>query len=266
VRLALDHITAVDCSPVELVQTARSVDCDGVCLFLAGMDVLPLMPRFDLCADRSARREVRAALADCAIAFDVAYPFTLTGRSDVAAFAPAIECAAELGAGVLNVLIYDRDADRRVDILAQFGELAGSYGLRAGVEFYPPSQVGSLHDALALVDAAGPASTIGLNVDLLHLMRSGGTLAELAKAPADRIIYGQLCDGPLLAPHDPEFEASAERMLPGDGGFDLPGFVAALPPDCPLSIEIPRNHAIHAGVSRLERATAAVQAVRAALP
>jgi len=264
-RLALDHITAVDTTPVALAEIARGAGCDAICLFMEPMAVLPLLPQFDLYGSSVARRELRRVMDDLGIALDVAYPFTLSGRTDVSGFSTAFECAAELGANVLNALLYDRDPARRLDRFASFCELAGRYQLAVGLEFYPPSQVSSLADALALVEAAGPAELVGVNVDLLHLMRSGGTFDELAAAPAERIYYGQLSDGPAQAPADLDREASSERLLPGEGAFDLPAFVAALPVGCPLSVEIPRNAAALAGVPVGQRVDEAVAAVRRAL-
>jgi sugar phosphate isomerase/epimerase len=260
-RLALDHITAVDAAPVQLVETAAATGCAAVCLFMEPMPVLPLMPAFDLYGSAAERAEFRAALAGNGITFDVAYPFTLTGRTEVAGFARAAACAAELGAGLLNVLDYDREPARRVEVFGAFCDLAAGFGLKVAVEFYPPSQVPSLTAALDLVGAIRRPGEVGVNADLLHLMRSGGSLAELAAAPAGTVLYGQLADGPLAAPADREHEASAARQLGGEGAFDLAGFVAALPAGCPISVEIPRNAAVGAQ-STLERAATAVASVR----
>lgn len=261
-RLALDHITAVDTTPVQLVEVARATGCDGICLFMEPMDVLPLMPQFDIYNDLAARRALKQRMADLGVTLDVAYPFTLAGRTDIAAFAIAMECAAELDAQVLNALVYDRDPARRADKFAEFCAFAASFGLRVGVEFYPPSQVSSLADALALID--GAAGHVGINVDLLHLMRSGGSIAELAAAPAARIFYGQLSDGPLKAPEDIDAEASSGRLLAGEGAFDLAGFVRALPSHCPISVEIPRNAAASDEALAM-RVAKAVDGVRAAI-
>jgi len=255
-RLALDHITAVDAEPERLIQLARATGCDAVCLFLASMPVLPRMPPFDCIGDAQQRRRVKQALADNGVVVDLAYPFTLTGGADVAGFAPALDCASDLGAGMVNVLHYDRDPLRRVDTFGRFCDLARGFGLKVAVEFYPPSQIGTLHGALDLVSRIGRPGTVGINADLLHLMRSGGTLADLAAAPDGTILYAQIADGPIDAPVDREHEASAQRMLAGSGGFDIAGFVRALPPDCPVSVEIPRAPSTPAG---------AVASVRAAL-
>lgn len=262
-RLALDHITVVDTTPKQLVEAAHKIGCAGICLFMEPMDVLPLMPQFELYDNPAARRDLRSRMDDLGVVLDVAYPFTLAGRTDIAAFAPALQCAAELGAGLVNVLVYDREPARREERLSAFCETAANFALRVAVEFYPVSQVRSLDDALALVATIGRPGEVGINADLLHLMRSGGTLAELAEAPIGTILYGQFCDGLAnRAVEELDFEASSDRLLPGEGVFDLAGFARALPVGCPVSVEIPRNAAVVAGSSVAERARLAVESVR----
>lgn len=263
-HLALDHITVIDTSPVQLAQAARAAGCHGMCLFMEPMDVLPLMPKFDLYADRAARVELRRVMDDLGVALDLAYPFTLTGRTEIAGFVPAMECAAELGAGLINALLYDRDPTRRLAKFGEFCDLAGSFGLNVAVEFYPPSQVGSLAAALDLVTQIGRPGRVGVNADLLHLMRSGGSLAELRAAPPGYMLYGQVADGPATALDDAELEASSERMLCGEGDFDVAGFLRALPEECPVSVEIPRNHAVGTETTAM-RARRAVDSARAAM-
>jgi sugar phosphate isomerase/epimerase len=265
-RLSLDHLTVVDANPAQLTEIAAETGFQGVCLFLQSMDVLPLMPSFDLVADRAERRRTRDICRDLGIAVDLAYPFTLTSRSTVEDFSDALEAAAELGAECVNVLLYDREAQRRLDQFAAFGAHAASLGLKTAVEFFPPSQIPTLTAAIALVEAAGPAERIGVTLDLLHLMRSGEGLDAIARVPSQRIVVAQLCDGPATVAPDRIFtEAANQRALPGEGAFDLPGFVAALPSDTRLSVEIPRDNDARDGVSRRDRARNAQTAVRAAL-
>ena len=266
VRLALDHITVTDTTPSQLVEEAHATGCAAVCMFLEPMEVLPRMPHFDIYGDTQERRETNARMDALGVRLDVAYPFTLAGRTEIDGFRPALECAAFFGARAVNVLDYDRDPARRADKFAAFCTLAQSYGLAVVVEFYPLSQVRSLEEAIALVRDVDAPQRVGINVDLLHLMRSGGSIAELAAAPADLIHYGQLCDGPSsLDQTGWDFEASSQRLLPGEGSFDVDGFYRALPADCLMSVELPQDDAIRSGLPRRERAMRAVQAVRDAL-
>jgi sugar phosphate isomerase/epimerase len=265
-RLALDHLTATDTTPSQLVAVAAESGCPAVCLFLQSMDVLPRMPRFDLIGDAAERRHTRARCQALGVAIDLVYPFTLSGRSDVRDFVPALETAAWLGARAVNTLIYDRDPARRLDTFAAFCRLAVEHGLDVVVEFYPQSQVHSLAEALALVANAGVGDHVGVNVDLLHLMRSRGVIADLASAPAELITYAQFCDGDAeVGARHAAFEASSQRRLPGEGVFDLGAFAAALPPGLCVSVELPQDDALARGVPPIERARSAVDGVRRAL-
>ena len=264
--LSLDHITAVDTTPVQLAEAAHAAGCRGICLFMQPMEVLPHLPQFDIYTDRAARKALGERMKELGITLDLAYPFTLAGRTEIDGFRTALECAAELDAQLLNALVYDRDPARRLDKFGAFCDLAASYDLRVGVEFYPPSQVPSLADALELVTRINRPGRVGVNVDLLHLMRSGGSVAELAAAPAEYILYGQIADGAADCPEDRiDFEASSARLLPGEGVFDLAGFARALPEGCPISVEIPRNADLEAGMPVAERVRQAVDGVRKAL-
>lgn len=255
----LDHLCVVDADPVHLVSLAAANGFAGIGLFQTALPVLPLMPVFDCVADRPLRRRVRQALADTGVRIDLVYPFTLTGRSQAADFAPALDSAADLGAGAVNVLAYDRDPARRADVFAAFCDLALARGLKVALEFYPPSRVPTLADAIDLAEAVARPGQVGVNVDLLHLMRSGGSPADLAAAPHEAVLFAQVADGMLVAPPDPEVEAGARRLLPGEGQFNCAGYVRAVPRGCPLSIEAPRD----ADVGRMTIEQRAAQAAAA---
>lgn len=239
--LLLDHLTLVDHAPCALIDAAAARGYAGICLFLAHMAALPRMPSFDLVANRNDRRTVRDALAASGQSLGLAYPFTLTSRSELDQFKAGLDCAADLGADAVNVLIYDRDLQRRVDALGAFSDVAASFGLRVALEFYPQSQIKSLPDALALIAAVNQPGILGLNIDLLHLVRSGGSGADIAALPDHMVLFAQLADGPAHRPEaDWDVEASTARAMPGDGDFDSRAFVAALPQNCRLSLEVPQ--------------------------
>ena len=104
---------------------------------------------------------------------------------------------------------------------------------------------------------------MGVNVDLLHLVRSGGRVTELTIAPRERLLYAQLCDGPAeCAEEARDHEASRERLLPGAGVFDIDAFTSALPATCLTSIEVPSEAARLRGTSLNVRAMLALESVR----
>ena len=264
-RLSLDHITAVDTCPSQLAVIAAQTGCAGMCAFLHPMAALPAMPDFALIGDTPERRATRDVMRAEGVTLDLVYPFTVGGRTDVSSFEPVLETAAWLGGRLANVLCYDRDPARRVERLAALAELAGGYGIGLAVEFYGPSQVASLTEALATIDATG-SGDIGVTLDLLHLVRAGEMPAALPRCADRRIRIAQLSDGPpVLAGDQIEEEAGTDRLLPGEGAFDIAGFAAALAPGCPVSVEVPRRSVLDAGVSPLDRARQAVEATRAAL-
>jgi sugar phosphate isomerase/epimerase len=265
---ALDHLTVVDSTPSQLVDAAAAAGCRAVCLFTEPMAVLPSMPQFELYGITQEARETKARMQDLGVGVDLAYPYSLGARTDIENFHPALEIAAWLGVVGVNALVYDRDPSRRFDKFAAFSELAATYGLKVALEFYPSSQIPSLAAALELVMQVGKPEQAGINVDLLHLVRSGGTLAALRACPPHYIHYAQYCDGPIPGPvagMTPEDEASFFRLLAGEGMFDLTGFAVALPQGVPASVELPRDGARRAGERLEKRACLAVDSVRRVL-
>ena len=89
-------------------------------------------------------------------------------------------------------------------------------------------------------------------------------MSEIADVPAAWFRYVQLCDAPAERPTTTEgllHQARAERLLLGDGGLDLRGMLRALPPDLPLSLEIPME-GLAKTVGAVERARRALAAAR----
>ena len=76
---------------------------------------------------------------------------------------------------------------------------------------------------LELADAVGPNA--GLLVDIFHCHCSGTTWETLAAIPGQRIVLAHLNDAPKV----PVAQVNdRNRLLPGQGGLDIAGFLAAL--------------------------------------
>ena len=135
--------------------------------------------------------------------------------------------------------------------------------MSVALEFMRWSPVATIDDALAFVAAADRANA-GICVDTLHLSRSGGQPEQLAGLPRSGS-FVQLCDAPAAAPpaESLKAEARSDRLLPGEGELWLDRLLAAIPPDMPISVEVP--HRVHAARSAMERAAIAGQALRAFL-
>ena len=154
---------------------------------------------------------------------------------------PMMEAANLLGAQRIKAVCDCEDRSLSAALLARLAELAASFRLTVDLEYMVFSGVKSLGAALAIVEAAGQPN-LQVLVDALHWMRAGDTLADIRAAPAGRIGYAQLCDGPALAPSGREaliMEARTNRLPPGEGEFPLRALLGAMPPGCPVSIEVP---------------------------
>jgi sugar phosphate isomerase/epimerase len=119
------------------------------------------------------------------------------------------------------------DPDHWAAELAGLAAQAEGVGARLGLEFFPWSNVKTLHDGLRLVEATGHDAA-GVVIDAWHIERAHTPVADLASVPLHRIVGVELNDA------DPDvvgtlFEDTVHRRrYCGEGSFDLPGIVAAL--------------------------------------
>lgn len=177
---------------------------------------------------------------------------------------PAIEASAELGASIMVATCADPDHARWTQFAARFSEAAGKYGLKVALEFVPFSQCKTIEAGYAIVKNSG-ASNFGLLVDPLHLSRSGGSPADIAKVDPARIVFAQLCDAAAKIPalEDLPNEARTGRFYPGDGALPLYDFLDALPAGIEIECEMPRMD--YARLSPAEQAKHARAALRSYL-
>lgn len=235
--ILLDHLTLPEAGPGELLAIASATGYGGVGLFLHSMPEVPGMQDFDLLASPVARREIRQRAVDTGISVAAAYPFNLTRTDQSDTHLRSLDAAHDVGAQIINLLVFDRDLTRRAETLGNLAVEAASRGLSIGIEFFPLSAVPSLDDAVALCEGGGTAN-VGLTVDLLHLHRSGGSAAALAKHQ-HLILLAQFCDAPTRPPADPFYEAAAARLRLGKGELDIAAFLDAGGAHVRKSIEIP---------------------------
>ena len=105
---------------------------------------------------------------------------------------------------------------------------AAEHGLVVGLEFLPFTDIVDVHDARRLVEAADRPNG-GICVDIWHHERGARDLDAIAALPGELVVGIQVNDG-TLRPADPDYytDCLANRVPPGDGEFDLAGFVAAV--------------------------------------
>lgn len=259
--LSLDHATTPGLNPLETVALANTLGCDAVALRLQAHRAYPENP-YDVISDTALRRAIRSDVAARGMFVAVACGFELRAGVAVSLLQPAVEAAAEMGARALSVVVYDTDKSRHSDSLAELTEFGERTGIRVLLEFFALSGVDSLPYALDLVRHIDRPA-LGLSMDSLHVARTGATADQVRALPLGLIGHAQLNDGPAFMPVDKQLEeASGERLLPGDGEFDLVGFVRALPEDVPLGVEAGSRSAFARGVSMEQHGRAAVAAMR----
>ena len=114
---------------------------------------------------------------------------------------------------------------RVTSLLRQAGAKAAEFGVRLALEFQGKAAwLNNLETAVALVaDIAHPQ--IGVCLDLFHYYTGPSKLEDLQHCTPDNLFHVQLCD---LAGVTRELAADADRVLPGDGDFDIPTLIDAL--------------------------------------
>ncbi len=153
-----------------------------------------------------------------------------------------LDIAAEIGASNALCIGHDPDKAHSAALFHDICVLSAERGIRPAIEFMAFRGIASLADAIEVVTRAGhPAGAV--LPESQHLARSGGTPADLAMASPGLIAYAQICDAPAAAAGDGSAESLMQdaltmRELPGQGALPLAAFIAALPPQAPLSVEL----------------------------
>jgi sugar phosphate isomerase/epimerase len=237
--LSLAQLVALPLPPPQLLQLAADSGCAG-----AGLRLLPAAPggmAYPLMDDPTLLRETLAQVDDTGVrVFDL--EVLRIGESfDARAHERFFEVGSRLRAAHVLVAGDDPDEPRLTASFAALCDAARPYGLTCDLEFMPWTQVPDLRSAKRIVGAADRPNA-GLLIDALHFARSASRLDELDDIPRHWLHYAQICDGPVPGPTTVAgliHAARCERLLPGEGSFDLQALFARLPADLPVSIETP---------------------------
>lgn len=237
IELGIAHLPLLAYGPPELFEVAAKAGYRRVGLRMhsaaPGTTVYPVTHR-DVPALRAAARAAGVEI------FDAEF-ISMTRDLDVGGLDAWMAIAAELGARRVNCGASgdDPDVERNVERFAALCDVAARHGLSVDLEFMRwRKPIASIGDAVDIVTrAARPNGHI--LVDLLHVVRSGGTAADLARVPARLIGHVQLSDAPRAQPPEAGIIAEARegRLPPGEGELPLVELMNALPAGVPLSTE-----------------------------
>lgn len=268
-RLGLEMLTLLGMPPVEHVMLAAELGCASISTGMSGLrlaqfgyaDFAP-HPEWSLEQDPILRRKMKAALRETGVHIGLAEGFRVRTDADLRDRAAALDIVAELGALRVNAVSMEPDMARTYDQLAILAEMVTERGMKFIVEFAPTNAINSLSGALAATDFVG-RDRCQIMFDSMHFFRSGATLNDIAALDPAVIGYAQLCDVPMISKGGTYMqEAMFGRMVPGTGELPLREWIAALPADIEIGLEVPMIAELQAGISIRDHAARVVAAAR----
>ena len=237
-RLSLEHMTVLGLSPTQIVDTAEKLGVELISLILDTGSYRIAAPSF---LERPGLTDKMVArLKSSRVRIHAAEGFLIDSNFDAERFQRLIEISARLGVDRGIVMISDPERERAIDQFGRLCEMAQPYDLQISLEFVAFAEVSTLSEACGIVEATAAANA-AVSVDILHLMRTGGSPADLER---DGLRFGaaQLCDGPRTLPRDQwEHEAVSGRLVPGTGEFPITAFLRALPANLVVGVEVPQG-------------------------
>jgi sugar phosphate isomerase/epimerase len=140
----------------------------------------------------------------------------------------------------VDVLGGDWSGEAAAAGFAALCDRAADHGLLVHLEWLAWSKIPDLETALEIVRLADRPNG-GLNIDTWHCARTGTTADQLRRLPGPVVLAIQLDDGPATAEGDLIDATLHHRRLPGEGDFDLSGYLGALAATgsrAPLGVEV----------------------------
>lgn len=236
--LSLAHLTVIDADPLTLIDAGAIGGFDAI-----GLRIVPPLPGDSIVpvvGDVVLQRRIKERLSATGLRILDIEAIWLTPQTQADDLRPALDVGAELGARYVLTVGFDVEPGRLLDNFGRLCALANARGLRPMLEFIPYATIADLRSAHSLLRQAAPQDA-GLLVDALHLSRSGGHPADIARYDPGLFSYIHLCDAPAAPPpvSGLRAEARGERLYPGLGELWLDAFLDAFAPDTPVGIEAP---------------------------
>ena len=156
-----------------------------------------------------------------------------------------LEAAEALGARHVKVGDFfnkEVEMDKVTESFADLCKDAANVGTRILFEVMPFAMVDNVADSLTMLEGAD-ADNGGLMIDTWHIVKMGTPYEELASVPKRFLLGVELNDGYLVTPEgmDMSTETTQHRKFPGEGEFDMSGFMDAIEAtgyDGPYGVEV----------------------------
>ncbi|MUN63230.1 TIM barrel protein [Kocuria sediminis] len=217
----------------------------------AGFDGIEVFEQ-DLVVSPSAPEQIRDLAADLGLGLDLYQPFRDAEAVRPERFAANLKRAEakfrlmnRLGTTTMlvcsNVATAEIDDDEvMAEQLHRLGDLAADHGVRLAYEALAwGTFVDDFEHAQRIVDLADHQH-VGTCLDSFHILSRGWDPAPIEAVAAEKIFFVQLADAPLLH-MDVLSWSRHHRVFPGEGDFDMVGFLSHLVRagyDGPVSLEI----------------------------
>lgn len=262
-RLGIEFLSIFGMPPLEFISLTAELGCHYISTALYGVPLPELgYPTYSLKDDTRLRREVIAALADTGVKISLGEGLLILPERDSASLAADLDLMAELGAEQVNVVCFEPDLRRSCDEFAAITAMAAQRGMNTVTEVVPGFTVGDLRTGMTVVEYVDRPE-FRLLIDTMHIARLGTRPADLAEIPPTCIGYIQLSDTTMTSRFDDyNFEAMNERLVPGAGEVPLKEYLAELPKDVVVGLEMPQREAALAGTGAAARLRPGVEAAR----
>ena len=263
-QYSLAHLTVLGCAPPEMTYIAARAGYDFVSLRCIYMG-LPGEPNYELARNPEMLRQTQRALKATGVRLHDIELARIKDDVDPKSYLPALEVAAKLGARAVLSSIWTDDRGYAIDKFGELCDLALQFNLTVDLEAVPIAGVRTTAEAAEVLRAVGRANA-GLMVDIHHFHRALDRPEMLDALPREWFHFAHLCDAPAEIPTE---RAEMIRILRearlyvGEGGIDVAGILAHLPP-CVYSIELP-NKARHEELGYAEHATRCLETLKAYL-
>ncbi|MCC3265056.1 bifunctional sugar phosphate isomerase/epimerase/4-hydroxyphenylpyruvate dioxygenase family protein [Arthrobacter gengyunqii] len=204
----------------------------------AGFDGIEIFEQ-DLIVSPHSPEEIRGLAAELDLSLDLFQPFRdFEGVTEELLLENLYRAEAKFALmnrlGIDTMLVCSNVATATVDDddvaasqLRRMGEVAAGYGIRLAYEALAWGKyVNDFEHAQRIVDLADHPN-VGTCLDSFHILSRGADPAGIEKIPAEKIFFVQLADAPELS-LDVLSWSRHYRVFPGEGAFDLTGFMTHL--------------------------------------
>ena len=267
-ELGIEFISVFGMPPVEFVELAAELGCEHISMGTQQSEFDPHgYPRYSI-YDTTLRQELKAALAANGVSISLGENLLVQPGVDMREqWKTDLEAFSDLGVTRINSVTFEQDFNRNVEKYGLLAETTAQFGVKTLHEFVPIFGIADIPTALDLVTKVAHPN-LGLIIDTMHVSRSGATVDDLRNIPPELVGYIQLCDAPIIdrdwsfMDQDYMYEAMFERQVPGEGELSLAEYLAALPEDRIVSLEIPLRAEAEQGSGPRERLGRTVDAAR----